>query len=53
MVQPIMLPVLVLERTHYDENMLEVIAPVSLKDTTGMKNGDKVTVKVHIQNKQQ
>ena len=38
--------VLVLERTHYDENMLEVIAPVSLKDTTGMKNGDKVTVKV-------
>jgi riboflavin kinase, archaea type len=42
--------VLVLERTHYDENMLEVIAPVSIKDTTGMKNGDKVTVKVHIQN---
>ena len=41
--------VLVLERTHYDENMLEVIAPVSIKDTTGMKNGDKVTVKVHIQ----
>ena len=40
---------LVLERTHYDENMLEIIAPVSIKDSIGIKNGDKVTIKVQIQ----
>lgn len=38
--------VLVLERTHYDDNMLEVIAPVSIKHTAGIKNGDKVKVQV-------
>ena len=29
-----MRPVLVLERTHYDESMLEDNRPVSIKDTT-------------------
>jgi len=38
--------VLVLERTHYDDSMLEVIAPVSIKRTAGIKNGDRVKVKV-------
>jgi riboflavin kinase, archaea type len=42
--------VLVLERTHYDDSMLEVIAPMSLKETMGIKNGDEVTVKIHINN---
>ncbi len=30
--------VLVLERTHYDESMLEIIAPVSIKDIQRSKN---------------
>lgn len=40
--------VLVLERTHYDDSMLEVIAPVSLKDTAGIKVGDRIRVRVHV-----
>ena len=36
--------VLVLERTHYDESMLEIIAPVSIKDTVGIHNGDKIKI---------
>jgi riboflavin kinase len=42
--------VLVLERTHYDDSMLEVIAPVSIKDATGIKNGDRIRVQVMINN---
>ena len=38
--------VLVLERTHYDESMLEIIAPVSIKDTVGIHNGDKIKIKM-------
>lgn len=41
--------VLVLERTHYDDSMLEVIAPMSIKDAAGIKNGDRVRVQVHVQ----
>ena len=41
--------VLVLERTHYDDSMLEVIAPMSIKDAAGIKNGDRVKVQVHVQ----
>jgi riboflavin kinase len=40
--------VLVLERTHYDDSMLEVIAPMSIKEAAGIKNGDRVKVRVHI-----
>ena len=39
---------LVLERTHYDDSMLELIAPISLKESTGIQNGDKISVKVQI-----
>ncbi len=39
---------LVLERTHYDDSMLEVIAPVSIKDAAGIKNGDRVQVQVKV-----
>ena len=39
---------LVLERTHYDDSMLELIAPISLKESIGIHNGDKISVKVHI-----
>jgi riboflavin kinase, archaea type len=45
--------VLILERSHYDESMLEVIAPVSLKDSAGIQNGDKINIKVHINSNMQ
>ena len=41
--------VLVLERTHYDDSMLEVIAPISIKDAAGIKNGDRIKVQVQVQ----
>jgi riboflavin kinase len=40
--------VLVLERTHYDDSMLEVIAPLSIKQAAGIKNGDKIKVQVQL-----
>jgi riboflavin kinase len=40
--------VLVLERTHYDDSMLEVISPVAIKQAAGIKNGDKVKVLVEL-----
>jgi riboflavin kinase len=42
--------VLVLERTHYDESMLEIVAPVSIKDTVGIHNGDKIRIEILVQN---
>lgn len=39
--------ILVLERTHYDNSLLEVIAPVSIKDYLGIHNGDRVKITVH------
>jgi riboflavin kinase, archaea type len=40
--------VLVLERTHYDDSMLEAIAPISIKQATGIKNGDRIKVRVQL-----
>ncbi len=40
--------VLVLERTHYDDSMLEVIAPTSIKQTASIKNGDRIKVQVRL-----
>jgi riboflavin kinase len=40
--------VLVLERTHYDDSMLEVIAPMSIKQAAGIKNGQRVKVEVQL-----
>ena len=45
--------VVVLERTHYDNSMLEVIAPICIKDSLGMKNGDLVKVFVTMTSKSQ
>lgn len=39
---------LVLERTHYDDTMLEVIAPESIKQKAGIKNGDRIRVQVRL-----
>jgi riboflavin kinase len=38
--------VLVLERTHYDDSMLEVIAQISIKEAADVKNGDRIKVQV-------
>ncbi len=35
---------LILERTHHDKNMLEIIAPINVKEVMNLKNGDKVKV---------
>jgi riboflavin kinase len=40
--------VLVLERTHYDDSMLEVIAPISIKQSAGIKNDDRIKVQVRL-----
>jgi riboflavin kinase len=42
--------ILVLERTHYDDSMLEVIAPCSIKNSIGVQNGDRISIKVYINN---
>ncbi|MGI0024685.1 MAG: DUF120 domain-containing protein [Nitrososphaera sp.] len=40
--------VLVLERSHYDDSMLEVIAPVPIKQKAGLRNGDRIKVRVQL-----
>ena len=34
------------KRTHYSKDVLEVIAPVSLRERLGLKDGDEVEVEV-------
>ena len=43
-----MLAALVLERTHYDDSMLEIIAPICLKEAIRIQNGDRISIKVQI-----
>jgi len=38
--------VLVIDRTHYDDSVLEIISPVYLREKLGLKDGDLVEVKV-------
>lgn len=38
--------VIILERTHYDDSVIEVIAPVEIRSVLGLKDGDLVRVKV-------
>ena len=42
--------ILILERTHYDDSILEVIAPSSIKTTIGVQNGDRIKIKVYVNN---
>jgi riboflavin kinase len=35
---------LILERTHHDNDMLEIIAPLNIKQMLHLKNGDDVKV---------
>lgn len=39
---------IVLERTHYDDSTIEIIAPISIKKSAGVKNGDRVLITTHI-----
>jgi len=43
--------VVLAERSHYSENVLEVIAPVYLRNKLGLKDGDKVKVEIFIGDK--
>ncbi|MEM2320764.1 MAG: DUF120 domain-containing protein [Candidatus Bathyarchaeia archaeon] len=40
--------VVIAERSHYSENVLEVIAPIYLREKLGLKDGDKVKVEIFI-----
>jgi riboflavin kinase, archaea type len=42
--------ILILERTHYDDSIIELIAPFSIKEQFSLKNGDYVKLKVHTNN---
>ncbi len=38
--------VILLERTHHDNSLIEIISPFSIKDSAKLKNGDTVTIKI-------
>jgi riboflavin kinase, archaea type len=38
--------VLLLERTHHNNNLIEVIGPLNLKESSNLKNGDTVVVMI-------
>jgi len=40
--------VLVIDRTHYDDSVMEIIAPVNFGKELGLKSGDTVTVAVFL-----
>lgn len=42
--------ILILERTHYDDSIIEIIAPFSIKEQFSLKNGDYVKLKVNTNN---
>jgi riboflavin kinase, archaea type len=42
--------ILILERTHYDDSIIEIIAPFSVKEQFSLKNGDYIKLKVNTNN---
>jgi riboflavin kinase, archaea type len=40
---------LAIERTHYDDSVLEVIAPINLRRTLGLKDGDECSVTAYLE----
>lgn len=38
-----------LERTHYDDSVLEVVSPLNIREKLGLKDGDRVKVKVFLE----
>jgi riboflavin kinase len=45
--------ILLIRRTHHAENVLEIISPVYLREKLGLKDGDKVTIKIKLNHKEQ
>lgn len=43
--------IVVPERSHYPDDLLEIIAPVNLRQTLGLKDGDEVTIVVESHHK--
>ena len=43
--------ILLIKRTHHAENVLEIISPVYLREKLGLKDGDRVTIKVKLNHK--
>ncbi|MEM3952216.1 MAG: DUF120 domain-containing protein [Nitrososphaerota archaeon] len=41
------------ERTHYGKDVIEIIAPVYLRGKYGLRDGDKVFVKVILESSKQ
>ncbi|MGQ9468745.1 MAG: DUF120 domain-containing protein [Nitrososphaerales archaeon] len=39
----------IFERSHYDESILEVISPINLREKLGLRDGDRVKVKVFLE----
>ena len=39
--------ILILERTHYDDSIIEIIAPFSIKEQFSLKDGDYIRLKVN------
>ena len=42
--------ILILERTHYDDSIIEIITPFSIKEQFSLKNGDYIKLKVNTNN---
>jgi riboflavin kinase len=40
--------VLVIDRTHYDDSVMEIISPVNFRQELGLKDGDRVDVVVFV-----
>jgi len=40
--------VLVIERTHHGPEVVEVIAPVKLRDALALKDGDPISIEVQL-----
>jgi len=40
--------ILVIDRTHYDDSVMEIISPIYFRKELGLKNGDEVTVTVPV-----
>lgn len=40
--------ILAIERTHYDDSVLEFIAPINIREKLGLKDGDEVIVNISL-----
>jgi len=40
----------IFERTHYDDLVIEIISPINIREKLGLRDGDKVRVKIFLSN---